>query len=78
MSVIVKGMKMPKSCKECKSSWWDVHHLYCEADGKPWGLEVTDCTDKRHLSCPIIEVPEDVQPGKHERLIDADAIPYKK
>ena len=69
MSVLVKGMTTPKNCKECKFSWWDVGNFYCEADGKPWGLEVTGCTEKRHSNCPLIEVPE-----PHGRLIDADEL----
>lgn len=68
MSVLVKGMEMPENCKKCRCSWFDFTRLYCEADGKPWGLEVTEYADGRHPNCPLIEVPP------HRRLIDADEL----
>ena len=67
MSILI-NMEMPKNCEECKFSWWDVHHLYCEADGKPWGLKVTEYADGRHPDCPLTEIPQ------HGRLIDADVL----
>lgn len=63
MSVLIKGMKMPKSCTECG----------CEQEGF-WCGVLDDYTDtkyfyfdnKRHPNCPLVSVP------KHGRLIDAD------
>lgn len=72
MSILIKDMEMPKNCDKCKFSWWDVGHLYCEADGKPWGLEVTEYANGKHPNCPIIEVPEDVQPMKHGKNLNEE------
>ena len=70
MSVLIKGMKMPKSCRGCK-----LYH-YIEGTGcfscdvlpglddgvelKPW--------KNRRKDCPLVSVPP------HGRLIDADAL----
>lgn len=61
MSILIKGMKMPESCVDCPMFDWDLEYLKCKANGKyfkangEWrkGIEST---------CPLIEVPEDVQP----------------
>lgn len=62
MSVIVKGMEMPASCRSC--DFCDDEARFCKAAkefipmvGKPW-------------FCPLVELPE-----KHGRLIDIDALP---
>ena len=68
MSILIKGMEMPKCCNDCRFAWIDTgHHWYCEAN-KPWGLDITDHVMSKHPDCPLIEVP------KHGRLIDADAL----
>ena len=60
MSVIVKGLEMPKACADC--------HLNLDATCSPKGYMVEDsCYEKRADWCPLIEL----QP--HGRLIDADA-----
>ena len=61
MSILIKSMEMPKSCVDCPMFDWDLEYLKCKANGKyfkangEWrkGIEST---------CPLIEVPEDVQP----------------
>ena len=61
MSILIKGMEMPKSCVDCSMFDWDLEYLKCKANDKyfkangEWrkGIEPT---------CPLIEVPEDVQP----------------
>ena len=58
MSVIVKGMEMPKDCDSCKVG--DV--VGCSL-WKPMDI------GERHPDCPLVELPE-----KHGRLIDADAL----
>ena len=58
MSVLIKGMEMPKSCDDC-------YIANCPND-----IGYTDrgkCS--RHINCPIIEVPE-----PHGRLIDGGAL----
>ena len=73
MSVIVKGMEMPKNCAECDlskrrhSSMGDM--IYCERIGTV-GSAFNDphtILINRHPNCPLVEI----QP--HVRLIDADA-----
>ena len=67
MSVLIKGMEMPKSCLDCKLTdseyctcsvfdfWDDDYYIGCYlSDRAPW--------------CPLIEIPP------HGRLIDADAL----
>lgn len=60
MSVLIKGMKMPKSCEECR--------LY--EDEWCLGREVDDSWsdfNTRWKNCPLIEIPT-----PHGRLIDWD------
>lgn len=59
MSVLIKGMEMPKSCGECLDVGW--HYVFeCNLDDVEQGERRTDC--------PLIHVP------KHGRLIDADTL----
>ena len=62
MSVIVKGMEMPKNCQECA--------LYI--DGACYGKGYRDYRSIMDTAkpddCPLVELPP------HGRLIDADAI----
>ena len=60
MSVIVKGMEMPKNCVVCKN------YYYCELWSK---LTVNKRCKERHPDCPIVEVKE-----PHGRLGDLDAL----
>ena len=68
MSIVIKGMEMPESCKDCQ---------LCV--GIPLGSELVyhKCLPLNRLAskrsrrgeCPLIEVPT-----PHGRLIDADAV----
>lgn len=68
MSVLVKGMEMPKKCGSCPC-FHAEHPMYCQAVkadktkriAAPYGLPRPDW-------CPLIEVPP------HGRLIDEDAL----
>ena len=60
MSVIIKGMDMPKCCADC---YVDEYAL-C---GNLWA-EV-DVDKERHKDCPLVEIPT-----PHGRLIDGDAL----
>lgn len=75
MSVIVKGMEMPKSCAECRFLEGEAMDGLCHASEKwlddddyflwfqyPEG----DIDDSKPANCPLIEIPP------HGRLIDAD------
>lgn len=64
MSVIVKGMEMPKNCWECSLS--DVDDDY----GRCCLFSGIACLNiGRQDNCPLVEVPT-----PHGRLIDADAL----
>lgn len=59
MSILIKGMELPKNCVECGVYW----------DGCPvWNLENIDkdYSEKRAPNCPLVPVPP------HGGLIDAD------
>lgn len=67
MSILIKGMEMPKSCGDCKAfvcyrQWaGDVGDCFC-------GITKNDAKAKeKNADCPLVPVP------KHGRLIDADA-----
>lgn len=69
MSVIVRGMEMPKSCGDCKAfvyyrQWaGDVGDCFC-------GITKNDAkANGKNADCPLVHVP------KHGRLIDADKLP---
>lgn len=63
MSVIVKGMEMPKCCAYCEIQYDGV----CQMNT----VESIDdiAYDGRPEWCPLVELPE-----KHGRLIDADEL----
>lgn len=66
MSVLIKGMDMPKSCRECPCSSWEGSaekpRSFCHAT-----KDHNETTNGRE-ACPLVEVPT-----PHGRLIDADA-----
>lgn len=72
MSVLVKGMKMPKGC------WWHENGFYRECplfDADHYCSQLRRNMDNndgnRPHDCPLIEVST-----PHGRLIDADEVPY--
>ena len=62
MSVIIKGMEMPKACGLCPFD--DCG--YCTRAKRYSG---GSATHRRASFCPLAELPE-----KHGRLVDADAL----
>lgn len=70
MSILIKGMKMPKSCDECRIMMFEdtncLPELFCGCPivfrAHPQGV------GHRPDYCPLVEVPP------HGRLIDADAL----
>lgn len=62
MSVLIKGMEMPKNCEVCPLNFYECAPLEKSSE------EIMQYFggDSRHPDCPLIEV----QP--HGRLIDAD------
>lgn len=71
MSVLIMGMKMPKSCMDCPLFESLYHFHGCHAkpesfnDRDMWNFAVGD----RPSWCPLVEVS-----APHGRLIDADAL----
>ena len=66
MSILIKGMPMPKSCWDCpfgKEKQFDVGIICTLLDGTTF-----DTTSRPTSMCPLIEFPP------HGRLIDADAM----
>ena len=65
MSVLIKGMKMPKNCGECN---FDSPSGYCRAMPHDFsGTTNWECEGKPSW-CPLIELPP------HGDLIDRDAL----
>lgn len=72
MSVIVKGMKMPKKCDECHFyRYWDEMASSCRAFNKTKWIDDCDMKKERHPDCQLIELPP------HGDLIDRDALMKK-
>ena len=66
MSVVISGMKMPRSCDECPC-YYETEGAWrneCEVLGKEY-----IASENRPEWCPLVELPP------HGRLIDADALP---
>ena len=58
MSILIKGMEMPKNCDSCMFSRRSIHNIdWCVLTEKDLPCD-----------CPIVPVPP------HGRLIDADAL----
>ena len=66
MSVLIKGMEMPKSCEKCPCKTADAFGgLGCQATGY---IPLRKANQDRPDWCPLVEIPP------HGRLIDADAL----
>jgi hypothetical protein len=65
MSVLIKGMEMPKNCEVCPLNFYECALLEKSSE------EIMQYFggDSRHPGCPLVEV---LTP--HGRLIDADAL----
>ena len=65
MSIIIKGMEMPKSCDECE---FHVYHSFgefvCVATPMFYPMNLANCKGIRKDWCPLIELPP------HGDLID--------
>lgn len=77
MSVLIKGMKMPKSCSECRMLEGNRDDGLCHAaerwldDEEYWRwfiFEEGDIDDSMPSNCPLIELPD------HGDLVDRDAL----
>lgn len=69
MSILIKGMKMPRGCASCKISRRNGKKMICPFIWKcEWDIHDPMSADHRLDGCPLVPVPE------HGRLIDADAL----
>lgn len=81
MSVLIKGIQMPKNCKECpflldddacyavnKPNSWFLP-LVCNGSTDEYPLNEFPYWEKRVDWCPLVEVPT-----PHGRLIDVDEL----
>ena len=72
MSILIKGMKMPKMCAEFKNGEF-VHCPFVNTDDDCILQDkITDTWEEMYRNCPLIELPE-----KHGRLID-ERVAYDK
>lgn len=63
MSVYIKGLEMPKNCRECPLEQpYDGYNCYINEKSYSWGLS------SRPSDCPLIPVPD------HGDLIERDAL----
>ena len=75
MSILIKGMDMPKSCYECQLLEGDTMDGLCHAANKwldddyfRWfTYDEGDIDDSKPLNCPLVEVPS------HGDLINRNA-----
>ena len=65
MSVLIKGMEMPRTCRWCIDSGL---RTAIRCDEWKW-ISAGRIENERAWSCPLVTLPE-----KHGRLIDADEI----
>lgn len=72
MSVFVKGMNMPRSCKQCEmfNLVKSINDFRCCANDE-WHEADFDYQNERHPDCPLVEIHT-----PHGRLIDAEAYLY--
>ena len=72
MSILIRGMEMPKSCYACDFSFPST-----DSEGGVYTIctalqeEILPLLLERQEDCPLVEVAT-----PHGKLIDADAIPY--
>lgn len=66
-SIIIKGMKMPRTCAECEWSRYSYPNAVCVMAHITINIEIAK--NGRPNDCPIIPFPE-----KHGKIIDADKL----
>lgn len=68
MSILIRGMEMPKNCYEClvRNQGFSGDGMKCGKTGSV--LSWRDGHRKRMDNCPLVPIPP------HGRMIDADAV----
>lgn len=79
MSILIKGIEMPKDCPFCPMAHWDKLDTFKGCEITP-GKRFAVIEDKEYAEsstrpdwCPLTEVPE-----PHGDLIDRDALPTSR
>lgn len=67
MSILIKGMKMPRNCGECRLRWRSVITDMDTCKVLLKDIWKADLLTERLEDCPLVEVPT-----PHGRLVDAD------
>ena len=71
MSVLIKGIDMPNSCRTCEllmnCDACEGYECYCCATGSNLGYYKSLSSTQRHDDCPLVEVKT-----PHGKLKDAD------
>ena len=78
MSVLIKGMEMPRNCFECP---WrckvDPENLLCRISGEYFEETFSGTIQNRHKSCPLVPVPPHGDLiDRREAIIDANERAY--
>ena len=69
MSILIKGVEMPKSCEECQVCDYEEGNCLLTGTNRiSDGRNTLPHNGERRDWCPLIEIPP------HGRLIDADAL----
>ncbi len=68
MSVLIKGMEMPKNCYDCPLNYDTIDCMVADIALREKGGGDFLYEHERASHCPLVPVP------KHGRLIDADAL----
>lgn len=69
MSILIKGLKKPKTCARFEDGEFTFCPFVNTDDDCILQDKVTNTWEEMYQNCPLIELPE-----KHGRLIDADAL----
>ena len=69
MSVLIKGMTMPKTCYDCKLMYDAMKCIVTGTAFNGFNGSYFDFEEGQLLDCPLVELP-----AKHGRLIDEDNV----
>ena len=74
MGIYIKGMEMPTRCFSCQMCDVENEEVNCEISHGYYiecrKVDPKIAIQERPSWCPLVEVPEDVQPVKHGEWVD--------
>lgn len=62
MGVLIKGVKMPVSCKNCPMLDWDLDYIKCKVTDRHFKM-TEPWADNLVSDCPLVAVPEQAEPA---------------